>query len=474
MADPFRLTVEDIELFERDVVLRMPFRFGIVTLEAAPQAFTRVRIRTAAGNESWGAAAEIMAPKWFDKNPALTNEENFEQLRQALRTARALYLEAREPATPFDLHARHHAEQARRCAELGLNALIAQYGPALIDRAIIDAACRAAGISFYAAMQGNLCGIEPEALAPDLAGFDAKAFLSRLRPRDHMHARHTVGLVDPLTDADIPAGKRVGDGLPETLEEVIDTYGHSYFKLKVGGDLRADLDRLLAIARVVDSRCDSYHVTLDGNEQYGDVDGILELWEAMELDQRLAKLMDSVLFIEQPIARGRALDLDISPLADRRPVIVDESDSSYEVFPKAKALGYRGISSKTCKGVYRSLINAMRCAAWNAGSAAPRYFMSGEDLTTQAGLSVQQDLALVALLGLEHVERNGHHYVRGMEGVPKAEQEAFLEAHGDLYRAFNGVTSLRIDGGRLAIASLGCDGFASAAMPDWQDLREMP
>ena len=36
MADPFRLTVEDIALFERDVVFRMPFRFGIVTLQCAP------------------------------------------------------------------------------------------------------------------------------------------------------------------------------------------------------------------------------------------------------------------------------------------------------------------------------------------------------------------------------------------------------------------------------------------------------
>jgi hypothetical protein len=108
----------------------------------------------------------------------------------------------------------------RRCGELGLNALIAQYGPALIDRAIIDAACRAAGVSFYSAMQSNLCGIAPAEFAPDLGDFDADAFLATLSPRDHIHARHTVGMVDPLTDADIAAGKRVGDGLPETLEEV--------------------------------------------------------------------------------------------------------------------------------------------------------------------------------------------------------------------------------------------------------------
>ena len=40
--------------------------------------------------------------------------------------------------------------------------------------------------------------------------------------------------------------------------------------------------------------------------------------------------------------------------------------------------------------------------------------MSAEDLTTQAGVAVQQDLALATLIGATHVERNGHHYVDGM------------------------------------------------------------
>ena len=66
---------------------------------------------------------------------------------------------------------------------------------------------------------------------------------------------------------------------------------------------------------------------------------------------------------------------------------------------------------------------APRGTARKAGS---RYFLSAEDLTTQAGLSVQQDLALVNLLGITHVERNGHHYVNGMAALPQAEQQAFL------------------------------------------------
>ena len=79
--------------------------------------------------------------------------------------------------------------------------------------------------------------------------------------------------------------------------------------------------------------------------------------------------------------------------------------------------------------------------------------MSGEDLTIQPGLALQQDLALVSLLGLTHLERNGHHYVNGMAGLPQAEQDAFLAAHPDLYEKSHGAVRVRIEDGMLAIGS---------------------
>jgi hypothetical protein len=82
-----RFRVLSIEHLERDVRFRMPFRFGVVTLTAAPQAFLRARIRLEDGREADGAAAEMLAPKWFDKNPALSNEQNFDQLRLSLSLA---------------------------------------------------------------------------------------------------------------------------------------------------------------------------------------------------------------------------------------------------------------------------------------------------------------------------------------------------------------------------------------------------
>jgi L-alanine-DL-glutamate epimerase-like enolase superfamily enzyme len=272
-------------------------------------------------------------------------------------------------------------------------------------------------------------------------------------------------MVDAITTADL--AQHVNDGLPETLEEVIATWGHRYFKLKVGGNIEADLSRLQAIAAVLDRLAQPYFISLDGNEQYSDAQGVAELAAAIRARPTLARLWQSTLFIEQPIARKLALQTDLRQARLGKPVIIDESDGEVDTFVQARERGYSGVSSKTCKGFYKSLLNAARCARWNEQAGDTPYFMSAEDLTTQAGLSVQQDLALVSLLGITHVERNGHYYVNGMAAQPLAEQDAFLAAHPDLYERSHGAVRLRIRDGRIALGSLQCAGYASAAMPDF-------
>ena len=433
-----KFSIKRIDFFERPVRLRMPFRFGVVTMTEAPQAFVRARILLEK-KEAEGAAAELLAPKWFDKNPALSNEDNFEQLRNSMRRARAAYLSGGE-------------NTAYGHSRPGVG-LVENFGPALLDRAVLDALCRALGISFYQAIRKNAAGLD---LPP--------RFLDSLQAAPQIAARHTVGLVDPIT----AAAQRVDDGLPETLEEVIERYGHRWFKLKVGGNVRADVERLSEIASVLDRIRAPYQASLDGNEQYEDIDGVLALWNAIQASPKLKRLSASIAFIEQPIKRQQALSADVSALADK-PMIIDESDDSLDAFPRAKALGYKGVSSKTCKGLYKSLINAARCKQWGEG-----YFMTGEDLTIQAGIALQQDLALVSLLGLTHVERNGHHYVNGMADLPVDEQKRFLDSHDDLYEQSHGAVRLRIKGGMIQMKSLDCAGFASRALPDWNAMRSLP
>jgi len=84
--------IEEVSFHERDVHLRLPFRFGVATLTSCPQVHVLVKVKFSDGSVFVGCSAEMMVPKWFDKNTALSNEDNFEQLRTALRVTRSAYL----------------------------------------------------------------------------------------------------------------------------------------------------------------------------------------------------------------------------------------------------------------------------------------------------------------------------------------------------------------------------------------------
>ena len=457
--DAPRFHIDEIRFSERDVVLRLPFRFGAATVTSCPQVYVRARIRFADGRTSEGCAAEMMIPKWFDKNSTLSNEDNFDQLRLALRLAREAYLGAAAAQTAWGHFASHYADVLDAGRQAALNPLVASYGPTLIDRAVFDALCLHLGLSFADAMSADAAGIAPHhhALAPDLAGFDMAAFLRQQRPRSHIAARHTVGLADAIRNGD-PIDAAPGDGLPASLEAAVARYGHRHFKIKLSGDNAVDLQRLARIAEVIAPVAEL--VTLDGNEQYADAAAFaafLDEWLATPSQQ---PLVQRTVFIEQPIQRATAFDHDLRASAARMPLLVDESDSTLASFVQAQGLGYTGVSSKSCKGFYKSIVNAARCAQARDNGGAP-LFMSGEDLTMQAGVGVQQDLALVAWLGLSHVERNGHHYVNGMAALPAEEQAAFLAMHPPLYEHRDGATRLRIVQGELDLTSLQAPGFGT-------------
>ena len=86
---------------------------------------------------------------------------------------------------------------------------------------------------------------------------------------------------------------------------------------------------------------------------------------------------------------------------------------------------------------------------------------------------MQQDLAIGALIGVTHAERNGHHYVDGFADTPAAEAQAFMSAHPDLYTNDGSRIRLSIHDGDLLTGSLTAPGFASAVHPDWSKLSPL-
>jgi hypothetical protein len=249
----------------------------------------------------------------------------------------------------------------------------------------------------------------------------------------------------------------------DQLPDINAATGCRYFKLKLSGDVAGDIDRLDLIARTLDAETIDYRVTLDANEQYGSRDALAALGEGLLARRQFANFLQRLLYVEQPLPRDLTFEAPLGAFGDSFAVIVDEAESDYDTFPKALALGYRGISSKACKGIYKSLLNGARAAT---GGREARSFLAAEDLTCQAGLGVQQDLALLAFHGLAHSERNGHHFVGGFASTPADEIRAFRTAHPDLYDDRDGQVRLAIRDGALAIGSLGQKpGFASGVDP---------
>lgn len=443
------LRVHEVQLHQRHVTLRLPFRFGAATVTQCPQAFVRV-LAEVDGRRVEGASAELMVPKWFDKSPALTHEQNFEQLRESLRNARESVLAVHGALSPYAFS--HEAGEAAIGVSVarGLPRLAAQFGPALLDKAIADAALRAAGHTWVDGLRAGLLG------DPWSARLDVQ------RPAQVV-LRHTVGLADRLVESD--AGADPQDGLPATLEAAIQRHGLHHFKLKLCGQIEADVERLTRIAEVLQRLGGDYRVTLDGNETFTDATGLGQFWQTLRTTPALAELLRRTLLLEQPLARAVALSESIASLGIGVPVILDESDDHAAALDEGLALGYHGISSKACKGIYRSLRNAHRIAQ------DPRLLLSGEDLTCQAGLAVQQDTLLAASLGVRHIERNGHHYVDGFGTAPAEEAQAFATAHPGFYEISAERPHLRVHNGQLDLSSLHVPGFANAAVPQWRSLQ---
>ena len=101
-------------------------------------------------------------------------------------------------------------------------------------------------------------------------------------------------------------------------------------------------------------------------------------------------------------------------------MIIDESDGDVGAAARALAGGYAGTSHKNCKGVIKSIANACLIAhRRRTRPGAARTCSAREDLSNVGPVALQQDLAVVATLGIDHVERNGHHYFRGLSMLPR-------------------------------------------------------
>jgi hypothetical protein len=170
----------------------------------------------------------------------------------------------------------------------------------------------------------------------------------------------------------------------------------THFKLKVEGKPDRDLARLRNIAEVLEENCTrEYAASLDGNESFREVSTYASFWDGLQADPKLSRLVERLLFVEQPLHREIALQTPLAgPSRSGRkpcPVIIDESDAELSSLPRALELGYSGTSHKNCKGVFKGIAN--RCLlGLRSRKTSEKLMMSGEDLSNVGPIALLQDI----------------------------------------------------------------------------------
>ena len=474
------LEVVSAEQYVRTNEKRMPFRFGNVVAEEGAHHVLDLECEVD-GESASGVSMVGIAPLWFLKDPDLALPEQNERLLEVFDAACKHALELEAAPTVFDLWYDLYGRMRAWAAGTSHPPLLWGYGVSMVEQAVIDAFCRHRGISFGEAIRTGEFGVRPGEIYPELKGSTPADCLPD-EPTSRAAVRHTVGLSDPLVAAAMDPEDRLADGLPQALDEYVERNGVDHFKIKLSADEQRDATRLARIGSVLEeSSLESWFCTVDANEQYESVRAFKTQWERHADDPSLAAVLDAVAYVEQPLPREQALTTEtgdvLTAWAERPAIVIDESDDRLDSAGRALERGYAGTSHKNCKGVFKGVVNACLVERRRRTDGDREYVISGEDLTTIGPVELLQDLAVMGTLGLDHVERNGHHYYRGLSFLPSDLQETVLENHGDLYaRHGAGFAALDVEDGRMRFdsvidAPLGCgfelDPERFTALEEW-------
>src|SRR5262245_59883749 len=136
---PIRLLHGDVHLI--DLATRLPFKYGIATMTRAPQAFVRLFVEIN-GRESIGISADILPPKWFTKIADKPLDQEIDEMLEVIDHAVATSA-GMQAATVFEVWEQVFDAQVSWGRERGFPPLLSQFGTTLVERALIEAYCRA-------------------------------------------------------------------------------------------------------------------------------------------------------------------------------------------------------------------------------------------------------------------------------------------------------------------------------------------
>ena len=349
--------------------LRMPFRFGVVTLTHAPQAFVRAAHRgspTAVGRGHGGraAGAEVVRQE--------PRAQQRRQLRPVARCARHRprplpRRRGRHRLRPFRAPLRRQIDAAPRAGpgSAGRQLRTGPDRPRRARRAVPRArSCRSTTsirATWSASRRATSAPIWPASTSTGLPRQPAAGGDDRCPPHGRPGRPDHAPPTRPSASATAcPRRSRKWSRLRPPLVQA------------QGRRRRRRRHRAAGAAspRVLDRIVGGYRARSTATSSTTTVDGVVALWRRCSAEPALAAPRAPAWRSSSSRSSGRrALARDVRRCRASSPVIIDESDDTLDAFVRARDLGYRGVSSKTCKGLYKSLINrALRAGTATSGT----------------------------------------------------------------------------------------------------------
>jgi L-alanine-DL-glutamate epimerase-like enolase superfamily enzyme len=406
--------IDDLRISFADFRYRAPYKFGGREVDKVTMLNVRCRVSTRAGKSAEGSAAMSLGNVWAF--PALPYDTTLTAMKTLAERFARITRDYKVYAHPLDVNHELEPEYLRTAADVSREMNLARPVPKLcsivtyspIDAALHDAFGRLHGRNSFHACDSDFVRYDlSHYLNDEFRGEYLDRYVApRAVPRVRMY--HSVGASDPLDASELKT--RVGDGLPETLEQWIPYSSITALKIKLNGaDLTSDVERVAAIDRVT-VRAQAkrgfrdWIYSLDFNERCANVQYLLDFEH--QIKTKAPNAFTRVQYIEQPTARDLAANRQntMFEAARLRPVVIDESLTGLDTLLMAREMGYTGVALKACKGQSGTLLMA---------AAAQKYkmFRCVQDLTCPGAALVHSVGIAAHIPGTSALEANAREYV---------------------------------------------------------------
>lgn len=415
MAKTTDIRIEEITPSYEDFLYRASIKFGGVAVDRATLLNVHCTVRTGAGKVAKGFGSMSLGNIWSFPSRVLTYDDTLKAMKALAARMTKITADYKEPGHPVDLGVALEPLYLKAADEVSKELKLAEPIPKLctmvtasaFDAALHDAFGKAHGLNCYSTYGRDFMTHDlSHYLGAEFKGEYLEQYILK-QPKPRMPLYHLIGALDLIEDSD--PGKRIGDGLPETLPEWIRHDGLTHLKIKLNGDnLDWDVERVLRIDRTAaatqkERGVNKWFYSLDFNERCPNVAYLIELLERVK--QQAAAGFERIQYIEQPTARDlKANRANVMHEASKlRPVVIDESLTDLESLLIAREMGYTGAALKACKGQGQALLMA-------AAAQKFKMFLCVQDLTCPGASLIQSASMAAHVPGVAAIESNARQY----------------------------------------------------------------